>query len=275
MKNKLYLALPAFSLILVFIPITLAQDYTQWHLPKGAKARLGRGSIGEITYSPDGTRLAVASSIGIQLYDTQTGEALALFTEHTSAFGSVAFSPLDGTILAAGSDGSIYLWDVGTGQHLQTLEGHTDWVSSVAFSPDGTLLVSGSKDKTIRIWDVKTGKHLGIYGEHKEWVHSVAFSPNGKLVASGSFDKTVHLWDAETGKQLRKLQKHTSWFIVSLLALWMAQYLPARVRTVPSTFGMSGQVNTCERLKDIQVMLIVCPLVPMARCSRAGVKTVA
>ena len=51
-----------------------AQDYTKWKLPEGAKARLGKGRINEIKYSSDSRRLAVASSIGIWLYDTRTGK---------------------------------------------------------------------------------------------------------------------------------------------------------------------------------------------------------
>ena len=45
----------------------------QWHLPEGAKARLGKSWIfGNIAYSPDGARLAVvflvyAFAIGEQL----------------------------------------------------------------------------------------------------------------------------------------------------------------------------------------------------------------
>ena len=70
---------------------TFAQDYTQLGLPEGAKARLGKGTINEIQYSPDGTRLAVASTIGIWLYDTATHQVensrngeVALLTGHTS-----------------------------------------------------------------------------------------------------------------------------------------------------------------------------------------------
>ena len=44
---------------------TFAQEYTQQGLPDGAKMRLGKGRISELAYSPDGTWLAVASSIGI------------------------------------------------------------------------------------------------------------------------------------------------------------------------------------------------------------------
>ena len=95
-----------------FVPNTSAQDSPQWHLPEGVKARLGKGRISEIAYSPDGTRLAVASSIGIWLYDAQTGEALDLLTGHTSWVLSVSFSP-DGQTLASGSgDGTVLLWEL-------------------------------------------------------------------------------------------------------------------------------------------------------------------
>ena len=79
-------------LLTLFSFNTFAQDYTQWSLPDGAKARLGKGTISEIAYSPDGTRLAVAGSIGIWLYDTATYQELALLTGHTYVVTSVSFS---------------------------------------------------------------------------------------------------------------------------------------------------------------------------------------
>ena len=70
-------------LFTLLLPSSFAEDYTQWGLPEGAKARLGKGSINEIQYSPDGTRLAVASGIGIWLYDTGSYQEVALLTGHT------------------------------------------------------------------------------------------------------------------------------------------------------------------------------------------------
>ena len=115
MKRKVFFSLIFLSVsMFLCVPQTTAEyePYTQWGLPEGAKARLGKGSISEITYAPDGTRLAVASSIGIWIYDAQTGEELSLITGHTDRVGSVSFSP-DGETLASGSfDSTVRLWDV-------------------------------------------------------------------------------------------------------------------------------------------------------------------
>ena len=78
-----------------------AADYVTWHLPEGALARLGKGTIEAVAFSPDGQVLAVAGGIGIWLYDVATSRELALLTGHTSGVESVSFSP-DGSILASG-----------------------------------------------------------------------------------------------------------------------------------------------------------------------------
>ena len=125
---------------------TFAQDSPQWHLPDGAKARLGKGGINEIQYSPDGTRLAVASSIGIWLYDTATLQEVALLTGHTGSVNSAAYSPEGNTIASGSDDTTIRLWDAVTGEHIRTLKGHTGTVLSVSFSPDGRIIASGGGD---------------------------------------------------------------------------------------------------------------------------------
>lgn len=89
-----------------------AQDSPQWHLPEGAKARLGKGYVSEVDYSPDGTILAVASGIGIWIYDAQTGEELKLLTEQTGFFSSAYFSPDGNTLASVSGDGTILLWEL-------------------------------------------------------------------------------------------------------------------------------------------------------------------
>ncbi len=213
MKTKWFSIFLTFLLCsTLFLPISIAQDYTTWGLPEGATKRLGKGAIREIAYSPDGTRLAVASAIGIWIYDAQTGEELNLFTGHTEGgVVSVSFSP-DGEMLASGSfDQTVRLWDVKTGETIRTLTGHIGIVESVSFSPNGQTLASGGgfRDNTVRLWDVSTGELLHTLTGHMEGVDSVSFSPDGQTLASGSEDETVRLWDVATGAIVHTLTGHT------------------------------------------------------------------
>ena len=107
-------------------------DYTKWELPEGAKVRLGKGAINDIACSPDGSQIAVASRIGIWIYDAHTGKELDLLTwQRPVEFYSVCFST-DGRSLAGGAWGDVVLWDATTRKHLQTLTGHTNAVSSLS-----------------------------------------------------------------------------------------------------------------------------------------------
>ena len=152
-------------------------DYTTWHLPEGVLARLGKGTVEAVAFSPDGQVLAVASSIGIWLYDVATYRELALLTESMARVSSVSFSP-DGSMLASGSwDSTVILWDVASRTQLTTLEGHTARVSSVSFSPDGSMLASGSWDSTVILWDVASRSQLTTLEGRTARVSSVSFSP--------------------------------------------------------------------------------------------------
>ena len=117
----------------LFLPNTFAEDYTQWGLPEGAVARIGKGSIRVIRFSPDLARIAISSTTGVWLYDTATGQEIALLSGHPSSVYKIAFSP-DGTTLASGSSDSLYLWDVFTGEHKGTLITPSGTVGELAFS---------------------------------------------------------------------------------------------------------------------------------------------
>lgn len=111
-------------------------------------------AIRDLTYSPDGSQLAVA--------------------------------------FLGGS--TFWLIDAQNGDRLQTFEGHIYRVNSLAFSPQGELLASGARDRTVRLWEVESGELLLTLLGHSDEVNSVVFSPDGDLIASGSEDGTVILW---------------------------------------------------------------------------------
>ena len=173
--------------------------------------RLGKGWLsGDITFSPDGTVLAVPCYPGVWLYDVATGTEINLLVGHTEPVSSVAFSP-DGKILAGGSrDNTILLWDIQTGKAIHALVGHTENVGTMAFSPDGTMLASASWDSTVRLWDVSTGIGIHAFESNTDGRIAVTFSPDG-LTLAGWRGSIIHLWDVETGEPVNALERDQRW----------------------------------------------------------------
>ncbi len=135
---------------------TRSHKHDQVGLPNGAKTRFGRGKINQVKFFPDGKRLAVASSIGVWIYDSETGESLDLLSQNTAPVTAIAFSA-DGMRCATSSeDKTIQIWDTTTYQRKGTCIGHEDDIYYLTFNAAGNTLASVSEYSTIRIWDVDT-----------------------------------------------------------------------------------------------------------------------
>ena len=207
-----------------------AQDDNPFNLPAGALARIGKGAIDfvhglgyqTLAYSSDGTRLAVASKIGIWLYDAHAGTEVALLTGHTDQVFSLAFAPDGKTIASTSRDQTVRLWDVDSGTLENTLHGHTHELIWVAFAPDGKTIASASYDGTARLWDVDTGQEKVTLQGHTDegpyFFTSVAFSPDGRTLAGGeqkrsttddTWTYSVRLWDVNTGQTKSVFEGHT------------------------------------------------------------------
>ena len=218
--SLLLTTLPMISTLFLFTFLSSAafsQNHTRLGLPVGAKARLGKGRIHQIKYFPDGKRLAVATSIGLWIYDIKTGEAIDLHIGHTGPVTSIVFST-DGETFATGSeDHTIQLWDASIGKRKATCIGHEKAVDLLVFSPTGEKLASASgdwKDRKIRIWDAQTGKLLKTVTSDADPISAITYSPDGAmLLAIGNWDGNefyIESWDAQTGDHIKDILIETN-----------------------------------------------------------------
>lgn len=198
---------------------TQDKDYTQWELPEGAQLRIGKGRIEDLKFAPDRTLLAVATSVGIWLYDTETYAPHNLIAADQGGITAIAFSA-DSRKLACGSGHyTLSVWDARSGRLLKTFgleKSHPEVlggpvrVVSVAFSPDGRSLMSFARyEGTLRVWDVRTGDLLKTFKDRRVQANSAAFSPDGQILALGGHEwrrhSTINLWNAKTSESQRIL----------------------------------------------------------------------
>ena len=193
-------------ILTLFLSNTLGQDPSNWDLPEGSIARLGKGALGSVKYSPDGNRLIVSSAIGIWIYDAHTGVELDFISENDTDI--LGLSRDIQTSASLGSDNRLQLRSFPDGNLKTTLQGDTAEIRRVSFSPDGRTL-AGSAGKEIYLWDIATGEQKAILTAHNRSITSFTFNPDGTTFASASWDGNIHLWDAATGAYQTSLMPYT------------------------------------------------------------------
>jgi len=158
---------------------------------------------GAIAFSPDGSRLAMATTKNVvQLWEDRMSAHIATLGGHSLQVKSVIFSP-NSALLASESPDVLQLWDARTGVHIATLK--EDWVyGSIAFSPDSSRLAETLRS-TIRLWDGGTGAHIVTLQCDSSRVVSITFSPDGSILVSKSVDDTIQLWNGHTGAHIATL----------------------------------------------------------------------
>ncbi|MBP85918.1 MAG: hypothetical protein CMJ64_04245 [Planctomycetaceae bacterium] len=168
-------------------------DVKVWEVATGKEVVVLRGhttNIWQLSFTPDGKRLATSGSDEVKVWDFARAKEVASFK--TPAFTRSAVFTHDGKRVATGDDnGGIILWDVETAKPLRTLKGHKDWVVDLALSPDGKQLASASVDLTAKVWDLDSGRMIRTLKGHTWYLNCVAFSPNGKRLITGADDMTA------------------------------------------------------------------------------------
>ena len=210
---------------------SFAQDYTQWNLPEGAKMRLGKGWIRDISFSPDGSQFAVATIIGIWIYDAHTGREITLLNEEPRSIRALTYSQ-DGKMLAScDANGEVQLWNTVTGEPPRILPGSEKIApgfknpTHLVFLEDSTQLAIATMSRhgpVIRIWKLNAEtnqplvKHIEIDATAEWWrTSALKLSSDGRFLATATEDIPnkmfqVEVWDATTGQLLQTLPEFTS-----------------------------------------------------------------
>ena len=194
---------------------------TRSELPEGAIARLGKGGINVIRFSPDGKFLAVGSDVGIYLYSAKTGDEVTLPNKNIGQVNAIAFSS-DSNILAIGGylRPTIQLWNLNTRTELPPFSVPVSYrinqdipiqsAIALAFGVKDTVLVCVSHFGEVIYWDMNTREKIVEHHTDADWDGNVlALSTDGHIFARGvSANGQISLWNTSTGNRETKMRGH-------------------------------------------------------------------
>ncbi|OKI13748.1 hypothetical protein A6A08_15145 [Nocardiopsis sp. TSRI0078] len=150
-----------------------------------------------MSFSPDGSVLAVSQIDTVTLWDWQESRALARIDHESSAVPPTpaAFSP-DGCLLAYGSLHGAVVVDLATGGRRTV--GEERAVRSATFTPDGSSLAVGVQSdpdgRLLHLYDTGTWElEDRLYGSAT--LGSIRYSLDGGVVAGGEDGGGVTVWN--------------------------------------------------------------------------------
>lgn len=166
------------------------------------------GTAWDVSFSPDGTQVAIAEyEGGASLWNAETGEKMLTLKSGESKGGSVAFSP-DGQHVATIDGASAHIWNATDGKLQRVLE--NTWVSidNLVWSPDSAhLAVAAHRTQGnqyigfLTLFDATTGTLQKTFAEIPGYRFSgVSFTPDGKSLAAIA-DWKLRLFDASSGAE--------------------------------------------------------------------------
>jgi WD40 repeat protein len=179
-----------------------------WDWRKGSAAAFvdedgwNASSAFPIAVSADGRRMAVSLDKLAIVYDTATGNRVAILPEHPGWVTALTFAPDARSVVTACGDGVARTWTLGgPNRPAARFLGHQGRINDIRFSPvDGNSVATAGEDGTVRTWRLPVSTRFLSPGS---WTLDADVTQSGEpLVVTAQRIGQIMIWPM-AGKEAR------------------------------------------------------------------------
>lgn len=166
---------------------------------------IGHGTLDDLDWSPDGSRLAIASSLGLYLYDPLSLKEVD-HVDSSNWIRWVNFSRSGDKLATIDPGGAVSIWNLENQPypilHTSVLVSASLPIRTLAFRDDLSVLAVGYGESSVELFDLDRNQilawiNLPDYPDTRQ-IEALAFSPDGKqLAVDAGYD--IFLIDASSG----------------------------------------------------------------------------
>ncbi len=235
-------------------------DITTWTLPEGAIGRLGRGIINDITVALNKKSFAVATRVGVWMYELGTIHPTTLLETERGIINNVALSQDCKWVATSNTDSIITVTEIDTQKCVAKIQGWHDGTAQLVFSPDSQYIAaSGYGYGDVYVWCTKTGAHVASFkmerkpkeDEKLPFRYPLCFSPDGQLLAYASGRFTLTVRNVETKDRIASMSttSHLSCvgYVYGLSFSPCNQYLAASIQDLSTHENVEVQVWNIDK----------------------------
>lgn len=161
------------------------------------------------TFSPDGSRLLIASEWSVQLRDGHTGAAVGPAIAAYGTLRSAEFNHDGSRFLLAGESRTAMIYDSRTGRPQIPLIKHGGEIYRALFVRNSADWITASADNTVRRWSPSTGERTQALFVHPCPVKNFFITPDSRRVITVDDQSSLRRWQLDSGasaeQQIRRL----------------------------------------------------------------------
>jgi WD40 repeat protein len=221
---------------------------------------LRKPTMHDMTFLPDGSKLAIAVGTRVAFWDVHSHKISATWTLPASirclSISNTGLMAASTKVLQYSKWGyQVVVLSGDEGDIIHQSEILADRIDALCFSPDSEWLASGCSDGNVRVWATSAfGSTAKIFPRRRCEMASISFSYDSSRIAAAYGDKVIAIWridGATNGQAERVLEEH--WGSITCI-----QFSPVDFDLISSTSDGAVRIwdtNTERAANEIETVV--------------------